>query len=235
MNPLAKWLWWSLDYLAAIVGQLRGVFLRTVPEAYARGDESLPIAVLIPGVYERWSFLAPLASRLNALGYRVLAVTELKANRMAVNDGTEVVRAAISFRGTGRYVLVGHSKGGLIGKAVLAHGVPGAELIGMVAIATPFAGSAYARFLPGRTLRGLSPEDETIVALGGESAVNKRIIAIQPRFDPHIPGERTLDGGAIVNLPASGHFRVLGQQATITAVVSAIVQLSETADSADAQ
>lgn len=229
MSPLAKWWWWSLDYLSALAGQLRGVFMGTVPAAYDQGEELLPIVVLIPGVYERWSFLAPLASRLNSRGYRMLPVPALKGNRVAVSEGAEIVRTAISVRGPGRYVILGHSKGGLIGKAVLARGVAGAELIGMVAIATPFAGSAYARFLPGRTLRGLAPNDETILALTSDSAVNKRIVALQPRFDPHIPGERLLDGGAIVNLPASGHFRVLSRPGTAEVVAASIAQLGETA------
>ncbi len=190
MNPLAKWWWWLLDYVSALAGQFRGVLLRTVPAAYAQGDDALPIVVLIPGVYERWGFLATLAARLNSRGYRILAVTELKDNRVAVQAGAEIVRSVILAAGPGRYVIVGHSKGGLIGKAVLAAGVPDAVMVGMVAIATPFAGSAYARYMPGRTLRGLAPGDETILALAAEQTVNQRIIALQPRFDPHIPGNR---------------------------------------------
>ncbi|TQL48205.1 putative serine esterase DUF676 [Homoserinimonas aerilata] len=234
MNPLVKAWWWSLDYLSAIGGQLRGAFLRVVPEAYARGDDSLPAVVLIPGVYERWGFLATLAGRLNARGHRIVVIEGLRDNRMPVRDGADEVAAAIAAHGPGRYVLVGHSKGGLIGKALLARaeadpaaaGLRGVELIGMVAIATPFAGSAYARYLPGRTLRGLAPADETIVALARAEAVNRRIVSVLPAFDPHIPGERTLGGGSTtVTLRASGHFRVLRQEATIAAVVEGIDSL----------
>lgn len=228
MNPLAKGWWWSLDYVSAIVGQVRGALWRAVPAAYARGDETLPVVVLIPGVYERWGFLAALGARLNSRGYRVLPVTDLKDNRMPVRDGAATVTAAIAAHGPGRFVLVAHSKGGLIGKAVLSAGVPGAELVGMVAIATPFGGSVYARYLPGRTLRSLAPSDETILALRAHSSVNERIISVQPRFDPHIPGERTLDGGVVVTLQASGHFRVLARPDTVTAVVDGIERLQRT-------
>src|SRR5690606_20373764 len=97
----------------------------------------------------------------------ILVVDSLRDNRMPVRDGAEEVARAIGAHDATRYVLVGHSKGGLIGKAVLARGVEreGVVLDGLVAIATPFAGSTYARFMPGRTLRSLSPGDETIVGL----------------------------------------------------------------------
>lgn len=225
MNPFAKWWWWTLDYVAAAVGQLRGWRLRVIPEAYSSGDASLPVVVLIPGVYERWGFLGTLAAALNSRGYRILVVPALKDNRIEVTAAASLVRSAIRDAGPDRYVIVGHSKGGLIGKAVLTAGVIGAKLVGLVAIATPFAGSAYARYLPGRTLRGLAPDDATIAALASELDANRRIISIQPRFDPHIPGDRTLEGAEVVTLAASGHFRVLGHHATVEAVVDALRRL----------
>src|ERR1041384_1579098 len=54
-------------------------------------------------------------------------------------------------------VFVAHSKGGLVGKRVMAHPAISRRVRGMVAVATPFGGSTYARLMVGRTLRSFLP------------------------------------------------------------------------------
>ncbi|MEE6280977.1 esterase/lipase family protein [Georgenia sp. MJ170] len=226
MTAAATAWWWLLDYAWAVTGLLRGVLRRTPPARYDDGDDALPTVVLIPGVYERWAFLAPLADALNDRGHRILTVPALGANRLPVLGGARHVREAVDTDRAHRYVLVGHSKGGLIGKAVLTEDDDGGEVLGLVALATPFSGSRYARFLPGRTLRGLSPRDATIRALTDRADVNGRVVSLLPDFDPHVPGERALEGATIVRLPDAGHFRTVGRPATADAVARAIAALS---------
>lgn len=236
MNWVAKGWWWFLDYLWALRGQWRGVLRRKAPRRFAEGDPVLPTVVLLPGVYERWVFLAPLADYLNERGHRILTLPTLRDNRMPVPDAAGASAAAVIADAQNsdverRYVLLGHSKGGLIGKLLLSGALPpGATelppIVGLVAIATPFAGSRYARRLPSRTLRGLSPVDDTIRMLGENAEINARVVAIQPRFDPHIPGDRSLPGAENVVLQASGHFRILGRPETFRVVREAIEWLA---------
>lgn len=116
---------WVGDYLYAARRQLaflapRGR-LRAGPRAWRDGDQALPEVVLLPGVYEHWSFLRPLGNALNAAGHRVHVVHGLGTNRRAIVDTSDRLGRALASRpapAAGR-VLVAHSKGGLIGKHLL--------------------------------------------------------------------------------------------------------------------
>src|SRR3546814_13720882 len=72
-------------------------------------------------------------------------------------------------------ILVAHSKGGLIGKQVMV-GPGGTRVRGMVAVATPFGGSRYARMMLAPSLRSFSPRDRTILSLARQEHVNARKI-----------------------------------------------------------
>lgn len=229
MSVIQRLWWWGLDYASALWGQLLGSGMRVVPAAYARGDEGLPTVVLLPGVYEPWGFLEPVARHLNSEGYRVLPVPELGRNRKSVDDSAAIVAMTLLSKGVTRCVIVAHSKGGLIGKSLLLTTPAGVEIIGMVAVATPFAGSSYATLLPGRTMRALAPHDPTILALGLAGQANSRIVSILPSFDPHIPGERFLVGGEVLTLRDAGHFRVLRRREAHEAISAAVARLSASA------
>ncbi|MET0672007.1 MAG: hypothetical protein ABWY37_00800 [Microbacterium pygmaeum] len=128
LSVLQRARWWLADYLYA--GWRQAAFLRPpwgigghrpTPAAWRRGDVDLPEIVLLPGVYEHWTFLRPLGDALNQAGHRVRVVHGLGTNRRAVVATSERLGRALSRRGApdaGR-VLVAHSKGGLIGKHLL--------------------------------------------------------------------------------------------------------------------
>jgi pimeloyl-ACP methyl ester carboxylesterase len=124
-------------------------------------------------------------------------------------------------------VLVAHSKGGLIGKHVMAFGAAAARIRGMVAVAAPFGGSTYARYLlPSRSLRIFSPRDATILLLARETAINARIVSVYGSFDPHIPGGSALAGAKNVQLDTGGHFRILAHPR----IIAEVAAMSETTD-----
>ncbi|MBU4464676.1 MAG: hypothetical protein KKH75_02395, partial [Actinobacteria bacterium] len=65
--------WWAADYAYAGVRQLAILTApwpvgrrRRAPDAWAKGSPNLPEVILLPGVYEHWSFLRPLGNALNA-------------------------------------------------------------------------------------------------------------------------------------------------------------------------
>src|SRR5690606_5039800 len=115
-------------------------------------------------------------------------------------------------------LLVAHSKGGLIGKYAMLHEDPDGRIERMIAIATPFAGSVYARLFLVRAIRAFSPRDPTLRMLGEQLEVNRRITSVWGAFDPHIPGGSRLDGATNVPLRTSGHFRIIGQMELLDAV-----------------
>jgi pimeloyl-ACP methyl ester carboxylesterase len=143
-------------------------------------------------------------------------------NRDPVPATAELVArevAALDLRGV---ALVAHSKGGLIGKHVLAYDDPDGRIDRLVAVATPFGGSRLARFTLGSTLRTFLPGDPVIRSLAGERGVNTRITSIYPRFDPNIPEGSRLDGATNVEIPIMGHFRILTSAEALAAVVAAV-------------
>ncbi|GAA1327266.1 esterase/lipase family protein [Leucobacter albus] len=204
-------LWWRVcDYAYAGVWQLRATLTRLRPESLLAG-ELRPVLVL-PGVYEPWAFMLPLMRELHRAGHPVHVVTALGRNRRPVEDAARAVGDYLARAGLTDVVIVAHSKGGLIGKQVMAFGASAPRIRAMLAIATPFAGSRYASFMLNRTLRAFSPRNAALVALGRSQAVNSRIVSLFPAFDPHIPEGSELAGAANVRVPTPGHFRVLGDE-----------------------
>lgn len=251
--------WWTADYVYAARRQLAVLSMpwaigrhRRTPSAWRTGSPGLPEVVLIPGVYEHWTFLRPLGDSLAAAGHRVRVVHGLGVNRRGIAETADRLArnlADLPLPPAGR-VLVAHSKGGLIGKHLLvksgAAGAAAAEasaggdpaeaaaaaphdprrpslgLLGLVAVATPFGGARRARLFVDPSIRAFLPGNETIVMLGRETSVNGRIVSVFGPYDPHIPEGSALDGATNVAVPAQGHFRVLGSPKTHAAVLDGI-------------
>jgi pimeloyl-ACP methyl ester carboxylesterase len=207
--------WWIQDYAYAAVRQVAAVVDRR-DAAELRTGTATPVVVL-PGVYESWRFLRPLAESLHAAGHPIHVIEPLRHNRRPVADGARDVSTYLDAHDLAGVTVVAHSKGGLIGKEVML-GPAGHRIRGMVAIATPFGGSRYARFLLSRSLRIFSPRDATILRLARETAVNARIVSIYAEFDPHIPEGSELPGARNVRLATGGHFRVLAHPRVLSEI-----------------
>jgi hypothetical protein len=203
--------WWRVqDYAAALRWQLAGARSRVDPDALRRPARPVgPPVVLVPGVYESWQFLLPLATLLHEHGVRVHVLPDLGVNRRPVALAAAVLGRYVAEQDLHDVVLVAHSKGGLIGKLAMLREDPDGRLAEMVAVNTPFAGSVYARWFVAPSVRAFVPSDATIVALGAELTVNHRITSVYSRWDPHIPAGSALEGAQEVVLDTPGHFRPL--------------------------
>ena len=210
--------YWAADYRYVLARHRAWLRHGEVPPGYARGERR-PV-VLIAGVMEPWVLLQPVADRLNAAGHPLHVVADLAYNLAAVTEAARVVYRLVVERDLREVVLVAHSKGGLIGKQLLAEDTEG-RIDRLIAIATPFAGSALARFVPLRSIRTLRPRDATIRDLTALVDLNARITSIYPSFDPHVPDGSHLAGATNLALPAMGHFRILSDPAVLAAVVKA--------------
>lgn len=199
---------------------LRPLPRSAAPAAYLRGSERS--VVILPGVYETWHFLRPIADELNRRGHPIHVVEAMGRNRDPIPATAELVARELADLDLRDVALVAHSKGGLIGKHLLAYDDPDGRIDRLVAVATPFGGSRLARYAVGSTLRAFLPGDPVILSLARERAVNARITSIYPRVDPNIPEGSRLDGATNVELPLWGHFRILTATQALAAVVAAV-------------
>ncbi|WP_411698341.1 esterase/lipase family protein [Conyzicola sp.] len=199
-----------------MIWQARALFNRTDPAGFLSGG--LTPIVVVPGVWESWKFLQPLVTSMHERGHPVHVVRLLHSNSRPVMDEAAHVDAYLDEHDLTDVLLVAHSKGGLIGKYVMVKGSSAGRVRGMVAVATPFSGSRYARYLFLPSLRIFSPKDAVIVSLARELVVNERIVSVFGAFDPHIPGGSYLQGAKNVRLDTGGHFRVLAHPRVIAEV-----------------
>ncbi|WP_180968937.1 esterase/lipase family protein [Microbacterium aurantiacum] len=212
--------WWVQDYAYAATWQLRALFDRTDPGSFRTGSRAA--IVVLPGIYETWRFMQPMVAALHRRGHPVHVVELLERNLSPVTELAEQVAEHLHRHDLTDVILVAHSKGGLAGKLVMT-GDSSSRIRAMVAVATPFGGSRYARLMPTRTLRALSPADPGILSLAENAIANARIVSIYARFDPHIPEGSELPGAINVRLDTGGHFRILAHPR----VLAEIAALSE--------
>ncbi len=208
------------DRLYQIRAQAKNLVGRTPSVRYDRGELS-PV-LLLPGVYETWQFLRPVADRLSALGHPIHTVRELGYNRLSIIASAELAQRYLDQKNLTGVVIVAHSKGGLIAKRMMVTDDRAGRIDRLVAINTPFGGSALADWAPVRSLRAFSPRDETVMTLAANLAANVRITSIYSRLDPLIPGGSKLEGATNVCLSMVGHFRPLAAPALFAEVERAI-------------
>lgn len=187
---------------------------------YLTGDRA-PV-VLLPGVYEPWTFLRPLVERLHALGHPVHVVRALRTNVRSIPVAAAVAQRYLDDRDLRGVVLVAHSKGGLIGKHMLLVDDTAGRIDRLVAIATPFGGSRYAHWMLDPSLRAFRPTEKTLAMLAASAAVNARITSIYGAEDTHIPEGCALPGATNLEFPVTGHFRVLADPDVLAAVDAAV-------------
>lgn len=199
--------WWASDYAYAVNRQARGLFARTDPKTLHTGD--LAPVVVIPGIYESWTFLLPLIRQVHERGHPIHVIEPLHLNLRPVMESSSHVGEVLEQHNLSGAIILAHSKGGLIGKYAMIQPEGQQRIRGMVAVGTPFGGSVYARFMLSPSLHAFSPNDSTIRALAADDEVNSRIVSIYGEFDPHIPAGSELAGAKNVELDTGGHFRIL--------------------------
>jgi len=208
------------DRLYQMREQAKHVVGGTPSVRYGRGD--LAPVLLLPGVYETWQFLRPVADRLNDLGHPIHTLRELGHNRLTIAASAELAQRYLDSRDLTGVAIVAHSKGGLIAKHMMVTDDREGRIDTLVAINSPFGGSTLATWAPVRTLRAFSPRDKTLMTLAANLDANARITSIYSRLDPLIPGGSELEGATNVCLPIVGHFRPLASPALFVEVEGAI-------------
>ena len=179
---------------------------RTPADALLGGDRT-PV-VLLPGIWESWRYLLPLARRLHDLGHPVHPLPGLGLNGRSLPDSLVRARAELDALAVDGAVLVAHSKGGLIGKTLLVDPDIGPRVRGLVALCSPFGGSRLAWRVFAPTPLGLfAPGGRAILGLAAETLVNGRIVSLGSAWDEMIPNGSHLGGARNITLSLPGHFR----------------------------
>lgn len=213
---------WVRDYSYALRWQANGVVRSPDPAAYRLPGAGKPAVVLLPGIYETWAFMLPVADALRSQGYDVRAVVELGYNGGTITDMANLVQQHLREYRIGECILVAHSKGGLIGKHLLSSHNESGLIRGLVALNTPFEGSPLAQLLPVPAIRAFLPRSAELNALRALHHVHADIVSIYGRFDPHIPGGSHLPGAHNIQLDTRGHFLPLGDPAVHEAILRGV-------------
>jgi triacylglycerol lipase len=203
---------WLRDYVHMARLHAYRIVYRKPPEHYLGHIVAgkVPV-VIIPGIYEKWQCMKPIADALSLEGHPVYVLPRLGDMLRAIPESAALVRELIDERHLTNSAIVAHSKGGLVGKYLLAfHNADGA-VRRMIAIATPFGGSRIARLIPGAHYRELDPESPILQKLGVAGRVNDRITSIFGVFDNHVwPTESChLEGAENIQVPVHGHHKIL--------------------------
>ena len=177
-------------------------------------EGKIPV-VLIPGILGTWSFMKKLGDAISLEGHPVYVLPKLGYNLKSIPSSAEVLRTLLNeliekenVRGV---VLVAHSKGGLIGKYLLAHLNQDGRALGLVAIATPFSGSSMAKLVPLGPFSELDTGSSVIEDLQQHAEVNTKIISIVPEYDNHVWAEEgsRLSGAENIEVNVHGHHKVV--------------------------
>lgn len=217
---------WLLDYAYVGFWQVQGFLFRADPAQYLTPSAEAPRGkapvLLIPGIYETWQFLRPVADHLHRAGHPVHVVQKLGYNRGTVEAMAQLAAGYLEEHDLTDVVIVAHSKGGLIGKFLMTMSSVAPRITRLVAVNTPFSGSVYAEFFFLPSIRAFSPRNPTLRTLLANLALNSRITSIYGRFDPHIPGGSFVEGARNVQLDTMGHFRPIADRRVLQEIDRAI-------------
>lgn len=203
---------WILDYSYLFRGKAHPIWRHSPPAHYLGYvlARKRPV-ILLPGIMGTWHFLKFLGDALSHQGHPVYVVKELRFSMGEVPVLAEIVGNFIKKHDLQNVVLLGHSKGGLVGKYILAFFNGDHWVKKLIAVATPFKGSHFVKFIPNAKYRELRPESVLINQLDARKDVNPKIVSIYGVWDNYIwPTESTrLDGAKNIQVPIHGHHRIL--------------------------
>lgn len=201
----------GIDWLRAMAQRVRAVVDRTPPDAFLAPPPDgrcgeVPV-VILPGVLEPWRFLLKLERSLYGRGHPVHVVPSLGWNVLDLDESRRRVLDHLERRDLTGVVLVAHSKGGLIGKALLLDPEATGRLRGLVAVCAPWQGSSLVPRWAERSPVGMfRPDFEGMLALEAQDHENHRIVSLAPAFDQVLPEGSHLAGARNVRLRSDGHF-----------------------------
>jgi pimeloyl-ACP methyl ester carboxylesterase len=206
-------------------------YYRKPSEKYLTHKENKSPIIILQGVFNKWGFMKKMADDLSNLGYSIYVLPELGNNTRNVSDAADIVNGFIRENNLKNVIIVGHSKGGLIGKYILIYFNKEERVKGLVAIATPFYGSKLANVYKFVKSNEYLPDHPTIKELSSHMEVNRKIITINPSEDNIVLSDKgaMLDGALEnINVKVAGHHRIVFDKETKEKIIESIEKLSKT-------
>lgn len=203
---------WLVDYFYFIQGKIHEALTWKAPEHHlSHIKEGLPPIVVIQGIAGKWGFMRRLVNKISFEGYPIYTVPDLGNNMIPVESGAKIVRSMIDSFDLKDVVLIGHSKGGLISKYLLAHLNKENRIKGAITIATPFGGTKLAHANPYKAYKELRTDSELIKSLNDKNEVNDKMICVIPAFDNHVWPQSScfLPGAKNIQVKVKGHHKVV--------------------------
>ena len=157
------------------------------------------------------AFLKAIADPLSLKGHPIYTLEHLGYNTKTIHHSAKLIRELIDNEKLQNVVIIAHSKGGLIGKHILAFNNLDGKIKKLIAIATPFGGSHAAKLIPHKPAKELHPKSEIIKTLQAIKNVNSKIVSIFGVFDNHVwpRSSCVLDGAKNIETNAYGHHKIL--------------------------
>lgn len=183
----------------------------------AKGD-----VILIPGFGATWNFLLTVGNLANSCGYKVHRVKKIDINHYSIVHNLSSLKSCIEKNNLSRVILVGHSKGGIIGCLALNDKELSKSVAKVITVAAPFGGTQKAekfqRFFHLSELRPNSRFLKSLRNLGPKKL--EKIFNFYPVVDNVvIPHHRLiLKGAHNFEVPVSGHTRILETSELLTAL-----------------
>lgn len=225
---MKKLVYWIIDYFYLLHGKLLMLFHNNPPQHYLDSKKEKVPVILIPGIANKWGFLKHLGDRISAKGHPVYIVDKLKFNFFDIPTSAKIIREIIDKNNLEKAIIVGHSKGGLIGKYFLIHENQDNRINGLIAIGAPFSGSRLTNFTLHKSFRELSPQSKTIQKMKSNITANSKIISIMPEFDTRVWSDKGsyLEGALNIKTPIKGHHKIVFDKDVIKKIVELISKLN---------
>ena len=218
------------DGIYAAGMQVRSRLDTSDPVALGPEDAEV-LALAVPGAWDSWHFMEPLVQMLATRGIRVSFVPELGHHLMPVAEAVPLVATALDNlmnEAEGRSVVVlGHSKGGIVSLRVLADRITRNvdQPRGLVAMSTPFGGTAWANRTGLSTVKELRLGSDALVQVRKDALSGVKIVSVRPAIDPHVTSTFVPTSARRLRIRSAGHFQTLSTAAGARAALWGIRQL----------
>lgn len=223
--------YWLIDSLYLLKGKAKMLLHRIPPKHYLDYIvEGKNPVILLPGISSKWGFIKNLGDRISMDGHPVYIIPKLGYNLYDIPKSAKIVAEFVEENNLKDVIIVGHSKGGLIGKYLMIYSNKDGRIKGVVAIASPFSGVRLANLLPHGAYSELHENSNLTKNLMAHKEVNGNIISIFPVFDnlilssqgSYLEGAENIEVGEI-----KGHHKIIFDKKVADLILKPIERLSK--------
>ncbi len=222
---MKKTVYWIIDYYYLLAGKVSMHIYKNPPIHYlnfvVKGKNPV---ILIPGISNKWGFLKKLGDSLSLAGHPIYVSQLLGPNLLDISASAKIIKKIIDENNLKKVMIIGHSKGGLIGKYLLMNSNKDKRIKRLIAIATPFSGTDIASLASHKSFKELLPKSKIIEKINSNKTVNSKIISIMPVFDNHVWSKNGsfLQGALNIKVPTKGHHKIVFDKSVIKKIIEII-------------